>query len=91
MNAPGIPAFYGAFSRETCIAEVRPSVGSLVLTGEFEVLQRMNLLDLSAFHLPYPGSIFRSNAMEEAEAWNFLGELAAMMSQPVQPHEQDIR
>lgn len=27
MNPAGVPAFYGAFERETCVAELRPPVG----------------------------------------------------------------
>ena len=39
MNAAGIPVFYGALDYDTCIAEIRPPVGSYVVTGKFELLK----------------------------------------------------
>ena len=34
MNAAGMPVFYGAMALETCLAEVRPPVGSSVVMGQ---------------------------------------------------------
>lgn len=38
MNVELIPAFYAALSKNTSIAEIRPSVGDLVAVGVFEVV-----------------------------------------------------
>ena len=46
MNAKGISVFYGAFEKATCVAEVRPPVGSYVVTGKFEFVRDLRLLDL---------------------------------------------
>ena len=48
MNANGISVFYGAFDRDTCLAEVRPPVGSKVVMGKFELLRPVRLLDPAA-------------------------------------------
>lgn len=91
MNPPGIPIFYGAFSRETCIAEVRASVGAFVVTAEFEATAKLRLLDLSVFDSPPPGgSLFRPGLYDEVAGWLFMRELERMLRQPVQPHDEAI-
>ena len=48
MNAAGIPVFYGAMEKDTCIAELRAPVGSQVVVAKFELLRPVRLLDLEA-------------------------------------------
>ncbi len=48
MNASGIPVFYGAMEKDTCIAELRAPVGSQVVVAKFELLRSVRLLDLEA-------------------------------------------
>lgn len=48
MNASGIPVFYGAMEKETCVAELRAPVGSQVVLAKFELLRPVRLLDLGA-------------------------------------------
>ena len=55
MNAEGIPVFYGAMEEETCVSEIRPPVGSLVILGRFEILTPIRILDLSAISIVYSG------------------------------------
>ena len=38
MNAKGISVFYGAFDSATCVAEIRPPVGSFVVLYQFTLL-----------------------------------------------------
>ncbi|GGK47938.1 RES domain-containing protein [Pseudomonas koreensis] len=49
MNPAGVPAFYGAFERETCIAELRPPVGGTVVSGEFRLNRVVRVLDFGRF------------------------------------------
>lgn len=46
MNAKGISVLYGAFEKATCVAEIRPPVGSYVVMGKFEFVCDLRLLDL---------------------------------------------
>src|SRR5690606_25106154 len=39
MNAAGVGAFYGSFDLKTCIAEVRPPVGCVVMGAAFELVR----------------------------------------------------
>lgn len=48
MNAQGISVFYGATSVEVAIAEVRPPVGSIVITAPFVPLRKLKVLDISS-------------------------------------------
>lgn len=49
MNAAGVPVFYGAFDRETCISELRPPVGCTVVSGEFRLNDEVRVLDFGRF------------------------------------------
>jgi hypothetical protein len=45
LNAAGVSVFYGSLDIETCVAEVRPSVGGGVVVGKFKFLSPVRLLD----------------------------------------------
>jgi len=49
MNPAGVPAFYGAFERKTCVAELRPPVGGTVVSGEFKLRRTVRVLDFGRF------------------------------------------
>jgi len=49
MNPAGVPAFYGAFERETCVAELRPPIGGTVVSGEFRLNKDVRVLDFGRF------------------------------------------
>ena len=46
MSAQGISSFYGALERRTCLPELRPVVGEIVITGAFFPLVKLKLLRL---------------------------------------------
>lgn len=46
MSAQGISSFYGALERRTCLPELRPAVGEIIITGAFYPLVKLNLLRL---------------------------------------------
>lgn len=73
MNAAGIGVFYGGFDEATCIAELRPPVGSTVVIGRFRVLRELCVLDLSRFAAPQKkASNFARDQMRRNEQWSFL-------------------
>jgi hypothetical protein len=51
MNVEYIPVFYGAFSEETAVAEIRPGIGEEVAVGEFELRRELRVFDFTAFSL----------------------------------------
>ena len=89
MNAPGIPVFYGARDRDTCVAEVRPPVGSYVVAAKFEVLRPLRLLDLEALEKIYvKDSYFHPEFTERRSKALFLQWLAREIGRPIMPHEE---
>lgn len=91
LNAAGIPVFYGAFSLDTVSAELRPAVGSFIVSGEFEVLRNLRVLDLSAFVQPVQHvSILSPDYMEHRKWGRFFAELQHVISRPTLDHDTVI-
>ena len=89
MNAEGIPVFYGALDEPTCVAEIRPPVGSYVVLGKFELLARVRILDLTALSTAASElSYFDSNYTEVRSREKFLREWVKEISRPVIPQEE---
>lgn len=89
MNAHGISLFYGATNRSVAIAEVRPPVGSRVMTGEFRLLRKVKLLDLEALRsLDVEGSYFDPRFLLRRQRAAFLRFLSEEMAKPVMPDDE---
>jgi len=89
MNPAGIPVFYGGFSEDICIAEVRPYVGGLVVVGEFRTTHRLRLLDLTMLdEHGFAGSMFQPDFYERVTRRLFLRSFHNLISRSVQPHEE---
>ena len=91
MNPVGVPVFYGAFDRDTCIAELRPSVGGMVLTGEFQLLRDARVLDFGVLENMFdaePMSCFDPDYRTKMERRQFLRTLHSKISSPVTPDQE---
>ena len=89
MNAKGISVFYGAFEKATCVAEIRPPVGSYVVMGKFEFVRDLRLLDLGL--LADVGdwvSHFDPDYIELKGRAAFLRFLVEEISHPVMPGDE---
>ncbi|HEO1760176.1 TPA: RES family NAD+ phosphorylase [Pseudomonas aeruginosa] len=88
MNAKGISVFYGATDDHTAIAEVRPPVGSMVVTARFDVIRPLRLLNLHdlASMRPYRElSYFDPVRKSLSERCAFLKALQRQLTRPVMP------
>ena len=91
MNATGISVFYGAMEKATCVAEVRPPVGSYAVVGKFEVLKPLRLLDLSILaEVIAKGSYFDPGYAERKSRAAFLRQLVDEISRPVMPGDEQL-
>ena len=91
MNAHGVSLFYGATDRLVAIAEVRPPVGSRALTGEFQLLRPIKLLDLEALRSIYvDGSYFDPRYESSLQRAKFLGFMSQEMAKPVMPEDESF-
>ena len=89
MNPEGIPVFYGAMDLATCVAEVRPPVGSFVVAGKFKLLRAVRVLDMNVLQEAYaepnyfdPGYVDLSNRIA------FLKQLVVELARPVMPGDE---
>ena len=85
MNAQGIPVFYGAFSPDIAISEVRPAVGSHVVVAEFNPLKQLRVLNISSFDRlrSKKGSYFDPLYGEQLAKISFLRTLSRKLTLPV--------
>ena len=90
MNAKGISVFYGATTPKTAIAEVRPPVGSEVVTAIFKIIRHIRLLDLTALRTAYEENIFDPNDVNRLKQLFFLSKLSNKMVQAVMPDDQEL-
>ena len=89
MNADGIPVFYGALEKKTCLAEIRAPVGSFVVLGEFELLSQVRILDLRTMLISeWEVSHFDPKYSENRSREKFLREWVDEISRPVMPHDE---
>ena len=92
MNAQGISVFYGAMDKSTCIAEIRPPVGSHVVLARFEFLRPVRLLDLDALAEVYVDpSYFDPEYKPQKDRASFLKHLAREISRPVAPQDEALQ
>ena len=89
MNAHGISVFYGSTTARIALGEVRPSVGSIVLMAEFELLRMVRLLDVRALDSVYaPGSVFDPDTIRRQARTKFFRTLKKRISMPVTPDNE---
>lgn len=89
MNAAGVSVFYGALDEETCLAEIRPPVGSTVLSARFDLLRPMRLLDFDLLETVQARcSHFDSDYDAKQERAAFLRALGLRIAAPVMPDDE---
>lgn len=94
MNANGVSIFYAAYERDTCIAEMRSSIGSFVVLGEFKIVKSIQILDFSYFEEAIwknsSLSYFQDDFEEQVGRRRFLSEIHRLISKPIiSGHEDD--
>lgn len=91
MNAPGIPVFYGARCASTCLAEIRPPVGSKIVVGKFELLRPVRILDMKALSdVLVEKSLFDPDYVVSRGRAAFLKQLVVEISRPVMPEDEEL-
>ena len=89
MNAEGVPVFYGAFDKQTCVAELRPPLHGKVAVGSFRATRELRLLDFRLLESGYWGltelSYFQKDFGTEVERREFTRRLHTLIRAPVLP------
>jgi hypothetical protein len=91
MNSAGIPVFYGGLEIDTCVAELRPPVGSFVVYGTFDIKGPAKILDLTVLERkPKFPPMFEEDAYRKVTRWKFLQSFHHQISRAVQPEDEPI-
>ena len=93
MNPRWISMFYGAFDPDTCIAEIRPPIGSYAVLGKFSIVRKLKLLDLGALKNLFVkrASYFDPEFRHLRDKAGFMNHLVEIMSRPVMPSDEDYQ
>lgn len=91
MNAAGVGVFYGSFDLKTCIAEIRPPVGSVIMGAAFHLVRPVILLDTTRFAKPMLNrSIFSPVYQDRLHQWKFMKKFMNEISHPILPDDTAI-
>lgn len=91
MNPAGIGCFYGAYELSTCVAELRPMVGSRVIGAKFELTRPIYVLDTTRFEAPMkPSSVFSKGYLERFRQWSFMNTFAQEIARPISLNDEHL-
>lgn len=91
LNSKHQSVFYGALDEDTMFAEIRPSVGSYVVYSKFELLNEINILNLSNLRsLLEDGAVYDSINKGDLEILTNMMFLGEHMGRPIQPENNSI-
>lgn len=85
MNVEFIPAFYGAFSRDTAIGEIRPSIGDRIAIGRFALHRDIKVFDFTAFSR---SSRDDDPHISQHTRYDFVSQMEQEISKPILPYEK---
>lgn len=91
MNPIGVPIFYGAFDKDTCIAELRPAVGEKIICGTFILNRPLKVFDFTVLNQVYKElSMFDPNYAYKLSQLEFLKNFESIVSRAFLPSETDL-
>lgn len=91
LNPAGVLAFYAAFDMPTCVAELRPTVGSVVVGARFQITEPICVLDMTRFAAqPKMPDLFAQHAQDRAAQWSFMRTFMGEIAQPISPGDEHL-
>jgi hypothetical protein len=88
MNAEGVVVLYAARDAKTCLAEMRPALGSEIAIIEMKTTQALRVLDFARLDEARAGkalSYFQTDFTDQGQRRAFLRRLHSLISQPIVP------
>jgi RES domain len=88
MNAEGMVVLYGSREKHTCLAEMRPAIGSDLIVIALKTTQSLRVLDFHRLERAWGGrtlSYLQPDFGERLEKRQFLRHLHRLISQPIVP------
>lgn len=92
MSAAGIPLLYVSSDPDTCIAEIRPSIGDTVAVGRFETTATLDFFDFTALNRELQHgrlSLFDSRHEKKSHHRRLLTYLHEEIARPVRSGDTD--
>lgn len=91
LSPLGIPVLYGAFDHETCLSELRLSVGETAICGQFKVSKPLRTLDVSVLRKAFVElSFFDPEFETKCSQLEFLNDFEDIISKPYSPEETGL-
>lgn len=91
MNPSGVTAFYSAFDMETCIAELRPSIGSVVVGAQFDIIVPLWVLDTTRFAGTFKEpNLFSRDHIKRTAQWRFMQRFMLEIALPISPNDEHL-
>lgn len=91
MNSSGIRTFYGAFDLQTCVSELRPAVGEVIIAAEFSIRKPILVLDTTKFSSgPKRQDIFTKTHNKRLSLWAFMARFMSEIAQPCLPNDEHL-
>lgn len=91
MNPSGIRTFYGAFNVQTCVSELRPAVGEVLVAAAFSLRRPILVLDTTKFsRAPKPQDIFTKTYNKRRSLWAFMAQFMWEIAQPCLPSDEHL-
>lgn len=91
MNPSGICAFYAGYDLATCIAELRPRVGSVVASAEFEIIRPIVAFNTTRFaQEPKEPNLFAKDHIKRMAQWRFMQTFMHEIAQPISPDDEHL-
>lgn len=89
MNPAGISAFYGARDVDTCISELRPTVGAQIVYAAFRPARELVLLDTTRFSAPPKElNLFARDHVRRLSQWRFMQRFMTEIAKPISPNDE---
>lgn len=91
MNPSGIAALYAGFDLETCVAEMRPTVGDVIVSAQFELIAPLWVLDTTRFSGGFKEpNLFSKDHIRRTAQWRFMQRFMEQIARPISPNDQHL-
>ncbi|WFS02384.1 RES family NAD+ phosphorylase [Rhizobium tumorigenes] len=91
MNPSGIVALYAGFDLETCIAEMRPTVGDVIVSAQFELTEPLWVLDTTSFSGGFKEpNLFSKDHMRRTAQWRFMQRFMVEIARPISRDDEHL-
>ena len=87
VNPKGIPCLYLATTKETAMAEARPSLDAIISVGQFQAVKDLRLIDCSQ-HPPAEKKIYSEEPDDQTKEMRVWEAIDEAFSEPVTPSDK---